>query len=672
MLDIERERQKAHRLASSMLQRLPVSATFIKFLIVGGVGYLVNQGTLFLLYDSPLSGILPAKGTDFDFLFFTHTDIRLLIASVLAVELSIVSNFLWHERWTFLNRDRRASLPVRFLTFNFPSLGSPIISVATVNILTPSFGVNPYIANTIGIGLGTTWNWTWNSRIIWPQAEGDGSESDDTRRPAGASWPGDIKWLVDTDRLSIVITLAFFVATLVIYEWVNGGRTAFNPPVLLADALLHGRLDIANGAQLTYIDWAFYNGKFFIVEPPMTALVVLPGVLIFGLALNQTLVSVIIGAINAAAVHRLLAGLKQSISVQIWLTVLFSFGTVYWWNAVNGGVWYFAHALAALFLVFALHETLIGKRPFTAGLFLGAAFLTRFPTLLALPFFVIMFSDRWLRTSDEESLLRRIDLKPLLLLGGGVGIFVGLDAVYNFLAFDTPLPAAYHYWSEYAVVPAFVLEHGLFSLHYYSRHAAVVFQALPVFRNEAPFVVVPIGGMAIWATTPAFIYALFVGVKTRRILALALALLLAGLLVALVFARGDVPGFIHRLSRDFPEGLNLPLNLDFLPFVLLIGLAVSNGLRNQDKLVLACWSAIIPIGLLHFAYSLTGWPQFGYRFSADYLPFLFLLVVKAVGNDLKWHHKLLIILSVAVNLVGVLWTYEFGAERASGLEWVVW
>jgi putative flippase GtrA len=152
-----------------MLQRLPVSATFIKFLIVGGVGYLVNQFMLFLLYDSPLSSILPAKGTDFDLIFFTHPDIRLLIASAIAVEASIVSNFFWHERWTFHDRDRRTSLPIRLGTFNFTSIGSPLISVATVNILAPNFGVNPYIANTIGIGLGTAWNWTWNSRVIWPR-----------------------------------------------------------------------------------------------------------------------------------------------------------------------------------------------------------------------------------------------------------------------------------------------------------------------------------------------------------------------------------------------------------------------------------------------------------------------------------------------------------------------
>jgi hypothetical protein len=404
----------------------------------------------------------------------------------------------------------------------------------------------------------------------------------------------------------------------------------------------------------------------------MTALVVLPGVILFGLALNQALVSVIIGAINAAAVHRLLAGLKQSISVQIWLTVLFAFGTVYWWNAVNGGVWYFAHAVAVLFLIFAIYETLVGKRPFTAGLFLGAAFLSRLPILLALPFFIIMFSDQWLRTSEEKPLLKRIDLKPLLLLGVGLGIFGVLDAGYNFLAFDTPLPAAYHHWSSYAEVPTFLLVDGLWSAQYYARHAPVVFQALPIFRSEAPFLVMPLGGMAIWATTPAFIYALFVGIKTRRILALGLALLLAGLLIALVFTRGDVPEFIHRFSRDFPEGLNFPHGMEFLPFVLLIGLALSAGFRNGDKLVLACWSAIIPIALLHFAYPLTGWPQFGYRFSLDYLPFLFLLVVMAVGNDLRWHHKLLIILSVAINLMGVLWTYEFGPDRAFGLDWTGW
>jgi hypothetical protein len=38
------------------------------------------------------------------------------------------------------------------------------------------------------------------------------------------------------------------------------GETAFNGPVLLADAILHRRLDIANGKDLTYMDWASLRG----------------------------------------------------------------------------------------------------------------------------------------------------------------------------------------------------------------------------------------------------------------------------------------------------------------------------------------------------------------------------------------------------------------------------
>ncbi len=157
------------RTAQTVLGRLPVSTTFIKFLIVGGIGYLVNQFTLFLAYDSPIFFFLPDKGTDLHFLGLTHPDIRLFLASATAVEASIISNFYWHERWTFRDRERRSPTAVRFLKFNGTSLGSPLISLATVNVLTPVFGLSPYIANTIGILLGTTWNWLWNTLVIWPR-----------------------------------------------------------------------------------------------------------------------------------------------------------------------------------------------------------------------------------------------------------------------------------------------------------------------------------------------------------------------------------------------------------------------------------------------------------------------------------------------------------------------
>ena len=147
--------------------RLAHSSTFVKFSIVGTIGYLVNQFFLYLFYDSPAFPFLPDKGTNAHIVFFTHPDVRLLIATVVAVELAILSNFLWHNVWTFSDRSRRMLLLLRLVTFNVTSIGSPIISVTTVNVLTPHFEVNAYIANSIGVALGMTWNWVWNTQLIW-------------------------------------------------------------------------------------------------------------------------------------------------------------------------------------------------------------------------------------------------------------------------------------------------------------------------------------------------------------------------------------------------------------------------------------------------------------------------------------------------------------------------
>jgi len=147
--------------------RLTGSSTFIKFLIVGAIGYLVNQFFLYLVYDSPAFPFLPEKDTSVHILFLTYTDARLLIGIAAGVEAAILSNFLWHNIWTFTDRTERMPMLLRFLTFHLTSIGSPVISGTTVAVLTPNFGVNAYIANSLGIALGMTWNWLWNSQFIW-------------------------------------------------------------------------------------------------------------------------------------------------------------------------------------------------------------------------------------------------------------------------------------------------------------------------------------------------------------------------------------------------------------------------------------------------------------------------------------------------------------------------
>jgi putative flippase GtrA len=160
-----------HRFAATRMGHLITdgegAGTLLKFVIIGTIGYLVNQIGLFLTYDTPLLPFLPAPNADLHLGLFSHRDARLLFASIIAVELSIISNFVWHEHWTFRDRRHHGHWFGRLLRFNLTSLGSPIISVIAVNILVPYFGVNKYLANTIGVLLGLSWNWGANTRIVW-------------------------------------------------------------------------------------------------------------------------------------------------------------------------------------------------------------------------------------------------------------------------------------------------------------------------------------------------------------------------------------------------------------------------------------------------------------------------------------------------------------------------
>ena len=173
----------------ALAHHLHLPTTFVKFLIVGGVGFLINQFFLFLLYDTSVVWFLPAQHASVD-LGLTNTESRLLIASVVAVEIAIVCQFNFHERWTFRWRPREGWIGQRFLKYQVSSIISPIIVVATVNALTPVLRdgptddslvgtLAPYISNGVGVLMGFTWNWTLNTFIIWPHQRAEVVPEDD-------------------------------------------------------------------------------------------------------------------------------------------------------------------------------------------------------------------------------------------------------------------------------------------------------------------------------------------------------------------------------------------------------------------------------------------------------------------------------------------------------------
>jgi dolichol-phosphate mannosyltransferase len=117
----------------------------INFAIVGLVGVGVNM-TLLAIFKEWFS-------------------IPLIFASFLAIEMSIISNYILNDTWTFKEINNNTWIH-RMISYNAISLGSMVINVVVL-IMLSSVGINYLIANGIGIIIGFIWNFIMNRKITW-------------------------------------------------------------------------------------------------------------------------------------------------------------------------------------------------------------------------------------------------------------------------------------------------------------------------------------------------------------------------------------------------------------------------------------------------------------------------------------------------------------------------
>ena len=138
---------------------LLAASTPVRFLAAGGISYLVNELALFLLYEHALAPRRVETPVG-------HLDAGLLVAPIVALEISILVRFALNDGWTF--RDRRDEpFGRRLYESNLGSLAAPLIAIAAVNTLTPMLGVSYLLASSLGILFGLAWNWTWSSNVVW-------------------------------------------------------------------------------------------------------------------------------------------------------------------------------------------------------------------------------------------------------------------------------------------------------------------------------------------------------------------------------------------------------------------------------------------------------------------------------------------------------------------------
>ena len=166
------KQEKLRSLLQALRQQLASHSAFVRFALVGGGGYLLYQAVLFLVYDSTLFGFLPAKDTSAVIVFFEHGDVRLLITTLVASPLTLVSVFTGHNLWTFRDRGSVGKpLWMRFGQYVATVSISVGIVTVTVNVLTVRFDMYHFTALPIGVSLGGAWAWLWYSRFIWRPAK---------------------------------------------------------------------------------------------------------------------------------------------------------------------------------------------------------------------------------------------------------------------------------------------------------------------------------------------------------------------------------------------------------------------------------------------------------------------------------------------------------------------
>ena len=133
--------------------------------------------------------------------------------------------------------------------------------------------------------------------------------------------------------MRVLLPLALFAVALGIYGFVNAGREVnLDYFVPLADAFLHGRLDLAEHPSWLN-ELVPFEGRYYVVYPPAPAVLVVPFVAVFGRAFDQAGASLLIGAANVAIATDLLRRLGLTGRTWALTALLFAFGTVAWYSA---------------------------------------------------------------------------------------------------------------------------------------------------------------------------------------------------------------------------------------------------------------------------------------------------------------------------------------------------
>ena len=408
-------------------------------------------------------------------------------------------------------------------------------------------------------------------------------------------------------RPFVVPAIIFAVTALVYYLSNREALDWYQHQVYLAVAITQGSLDLASvGMPDFYHDVVVDGTSTYLPYQPAPALLMVPFVAIWGSDFSQIHFSMVLGAINVVLFWYLLGLLNVSRTTKLLLVPFFAFGTVHFYAATTGTLWFYQHVAAVFFVLLAIIFLLRRTSPVVPALFLALAFLSRQSTILATPFFLYwMVRQHHPSVFSRQALFGRQSLYQMGLFVGTLLVFVGLSLWYNDIRFGGPFDSG---------LDTLVNSYSAGGLRYsFYRNA---------FPDAAHF------GMLDVRNIPLHLYTIFL-----------------------------LPPEFHpdwSIFRPSPYGMSVLLTSPPFIFAALV--------KRSDPLKFASWMAIGLVSIPVITYFSQGWVQFGYRYLLDFMPFLLILTALGFEDHRSPTSTKIMILLVGISIVAGFWGRYWATE----------
>ena len=323
----------------------------------------------------------------------------------------------------------------------------------------------------------------------------------------------------------------------------------------LAEAFLQGRywLDEAPSWLNELIPAPDAVGRWYLAYPPMPAVLALPWVAVFGREFPAQVYSSIYAGLATGLVYLVLGRLPLALRIRdrLGLTAVFAFGTCFWFIAIGGSAWYFAHVSAVLLFAGAMWCALTRQAPWLAGLLLGLAAMSRLPVGLALPLVLaaqLGFPGLTaLRTMDRPEMLATV--RTTVGFGLGLAVPALVYVAFNLVRWGTLTDQAYVLIPGVLEDPIYV-QHGILSIHYIPRNLfAILFRSWN-YVDTFPWLQPSWWGLGLFLTTPLYLWLFKARLRQPMVAWSVLAVALVSIPI-LTHGNVGITQFGYRFSLDF-------------------------------------------------------------------------------------------------------------------------